>query len=144
MTGSLFDDGRKQARHALDVFGGRVDLYQVHNLVNWRGHLDTLELLQGEGWVTAIGATHYQPSAFDELRTAMNPPPQSPVAPTTTPLSRPKCSPKSTPQNLRPLSSIPLSSTASRRAVTARSLSAGSQWPPICSQRLLESFLFQD
>jgi aryl-alcohol dehydrogenase-like predicted oxidoreductase len=65
------DDGRKQARRALDVFGGRVDLYQVHNLVNWRGHLDTLELLQGEGWVTAIGATHYQSSAFDELQTAM-------------------------------------------------------------------------
>jgi aryl-alcohol dehydrogenase-like predicted oxidoreductase len=65
------DDGRRQTRHALDIFGGRVDLYQIHNLVNWRGHLDTLELLQGEGWVTAIGATHYQASAFDELQTAM-------------------------------------------------------------------------
>lgn len=65
------DEGREQIRRALDFFGGRVDLYQVHNLVNWRGHLDTLELQQGEGWVTAIGATHYQSSAFDELQRAM-------------------------------------------------------------------------
>ena len=58
-------------RRALGFFGGRVDLYQVHNLVNWRAHLDTLERLRAEGTVRAIGATHYQPAAFDELRTVM-------------------------------------------------------------------------
>src|SRR5829696_3064525 len=52
-------EGIKQARRALAFFGGRVDLYQVHNLVNWRAHLETLESLRAEGKVVAIGATHY-------------------------------------------------------------------------------------
>jgi hypothetical protein len=31
-------DGRAQITRALRLFSGRVDLYQVHNLVNWRAH----------------------------------------------------------------------------------------------------------
>lgn len=65
------EDGREQARRALDYYGGRVDLYQVHNLVNWRAHLDTLEGLRADGAVGAIGATHYRASEFDELLTVM-------------------------------------------------------------------------
>lgn len=61
------DEGRLQVGRALDYFGGRVELYQVHNLVSWPGHLDLLERLKGEGRVRAIGATHYSPSAFGEL-----------------------------------------------------------------------------
>ena len=64
-TGSQ-SEGRQQAEHALRLFG-RVDIYQVHNLVNWRSQLRMLERLKGEGKVDAVGATHYQPSAFDEL-----------------------------------------------------------------------------
>ena len=64
-------EGREQAKRALSFFGGRIDLYQVHNLVNWREHLDTLEQLQSEGQVGAIGATHYSPSAFEELAQVM-------------------------------------------------------------------------
>src|SRR5512141_1751005 len=45
------EEGRAQAEHALDLFGGRVDLYQVHNLVNWREHLDMLESLRDRGQV---------------------------------------------------------------------------------------------
>jgi aryl-alcohol dehydrogenase-like predicted oxidoreductase len=63
--------GGEQARRALAFFGGRIDLYQLHNLVNWRAHLDTLESLRAQGQVAAIGATHYSPSAFGELRTVM-------------------------------------------------------------------------
>jgi aryl-alcohol dehydrogenase-like predicted oxidoreductase len=43
----------------------------VHNLVNWREHLATLEALRDRGEVTAIGATHYSPSAFAELKEVM-------------------------------------------------------------------------
>ena len=65
------DEGRRQAERALAFFGGRIDLYQLHNLVNWRAHLDTLERLRAEETVGAIGATHYQAAAFGELRTVM-------------------------------------------------------------------------
>ena len=63
-------DGRGQAERALGWYG-RVDLYQVHNLVNTRAHLDLLERLRGEGRVGLLGATHYSPSAFSELAKVM-------------------------------------------------------------------------
>jgi diketogulonate reductase-like aldo/keto reductase len=63
-------DGREQAERALGWYG-RVDLYQVHNLVNTRAHLDLLERLQGEGRVGVLGATHYSASAFGELAAVM-------------------------------------------------------------------------
>lgn len=64
-------DGQAQARRALQYFGGRIDLYQVHNLVNWREHLAMLERLRDAGQVHAIGATHYDSWAFGELRQVM-------------------------------------------------------------------------
>jgi aryl-alcohol dehydrogenase-like predicted oxidoreductase len=65
------EEGRAQMERALRWYGGYVDLYQVHNLVDWRAHLDTLERLRDEGRVAALGATHYAASAFGELRTVM-------------------------------------------------------------------------
>ena len=65
------DEGRRQIGRSLGFFGGRVELYQVHNLVAWRDHLPVLEGLRDEGKVTLIGATHYSPSAFDELAAVM-------------------------------------------------------------------------
>jgi aryl-alcohol dehydrogenase-like predicted oxidoreductase len=63
--------GREQARRALEWFGGRVDLYQVHNLLAWPEQLSMLEGLREEGLVGAVGATHYSPSAFEELEEVM-------------------------------------------------------------------------
>ena len=65
------DDGRAQITRALRLFGGRVELYQVHNLVNWRAHLSTLEAAQAAGHIGAIGATHYSAAAFAELAAVM-------------------------------------------------------------------------
>lgn len=65
------DEGREQVTRALRLFGGRIDLYQVHNLVSWRQHLAMLERLQAEGNVAALGATHYSPSSFGELQEVM-------------------------------------------------------------------------
>ena len=65
------DEGRRQAERALAFFGGHIDLYQLHNLVNWRPHLDMLEQLKDEGKVAAIGATHYSEAALDDLADVM-------------------------------------------------------------------------
>lgn len=64
-------EGEAQAAHALSFFGGYIDLYQVHNLVNWREHLTMLERLRDAGKVRAPGATHYSSSFFPELRQVM-------------------------------------------------------------------------
>ncbi|HKX17992.1 MAG TPA: aldo/keto reductase [bacterium] len=64
-------EGRRQIDRALGYFGGRVDLYQIHNLMAWQQHLPVLERFRDEGKVGALGATHYSPSAFGELRRVM-------------------------------------------------------------------------
>jgi aryl-alcohol dehydrogenase-like predicted oxidoreductase len=45
----------------------RIDLMQVHNLVDWRTHLGTLEGWKKEGWVRYVGLTHYTESALSDL-----------------------------------------------------------------------------
>ena len=64
------DEGRRQAENALGLFG-HVDIYQVHNLVNWKVQLKHLEGLRDSGDVSVVGATHYQASAFPELADVM-------------------------------------------------------------------------
>ena len=61
----------RQIDFALGAFGGRVDVYQVHNLVAWKRRLSQLERLRESGQVAMIGATHYRAAAFDELLDAM-------------------------------------------------------------------------
>ena len=64
-------EAERQVQRALGWYGGRVDLYQVHNLVAWRKRLALLERERDRGTVVAIGATHYSPSAFGELAEVM-------------------------------------------------------------------------
>ena len=64
-------EAERQAERAIGWYGGRVDLYQVHNLVATPRRLDLLERLREQGKVGAIGATHYSASAFDELAQVM-------------------------------------------------------------------------
>ena len=61
----------RQIQSALTFFGGRVDIYQIHNLVSAPRRLDMLEALKAEGRVGAIGATHYSVAAFGQLRNLM-------------------------------------------------------------------------
>jgi aryl-alcohol dehydrogenase-like predicted oxidoreductase len=60
-----------QIENALNLFGGRVELYQVHNLIAVEKRLGMLEELQNEGKVRSIGATHYSHSAFPSLMNVM-------------------------------------------------------------------------
>lgn len=55
----------EQSMRALRV--DRVDLMQVHNLVDWRVHLPTLRQWKERGRIRYIGVTHYTRSAYDEL-----------------------------------------------------------------------------
>jgi aryl-alcohol dehydrogenase-like predicted oxidoreductase len=60
-------EGRDQIARALEWYGGRVDIYQIHNLVNWREHLPYLDERRQRGQVSVVGATHYSHGAFAEL-----------------------------------------------------------------------------
>jgi diketogulonate reductase-like aldo/keto reductase len=80
------DEGRRQTENALRLYG-HVDIYHVHNLVNWPEQLKLLEELRDRGHVTVVGATHYQASAFPQLielmrtkRLGMIQVPYSPIA----------------------------------------------------------------
>jgi diketogulonate reductase-like aldo/keto reductase len=50
---------------------GRLDLMQVHNLVDWRVHMQTLRAWKAEGRIRYLGVTHYTPGAYDALEAVM-------------------------------------------------------------------------
>jgi diketogulonate reductase-like aldo/keto reductase len=49
----------------------RLDLLQIHNLLDWRTHVSTLRRMQIEGRVRYIGVTHYTESAYADLEAAL-------------------------------------------------------------------------
>ena len=67
------DDGEaaRQIERAMGFFGGRVELYQVHNLVAVDRRLEALQRLKDEGVVRSVGVTHYSRSAFPQLMDVM-------------------------------------------------------------------------
>lgn len=50
---------------------GRVDLMQVHNLVDVDTHLETLREWKAKGRIKAIGITHYTSSAYNDVATVL-------------------------------------------------------------------------
>jgi aryl-alcohol dehydrogenase-like predicted oxidoreductase len=65
------EEGVAQLARALDWYGGRVDLMQIHNLVAWTAHLPMLEAARAQGLVGLIGATHYSAAALPDLAELM-------------------------------------------------------------------------
>jgi aryl-alcohol dehydrogenase-like predicted oxidoreductase len=61
------DEGIAEMERSERRMGGRVDLMQVHNLVDWQTHLATLREWKAKGRVKYVGVTHYSLSAFDDL-----------------------------------------------------------------------------
>ena len=49
----------------------KIDLMQVHNLVDWKTHLKTLKSWKAQGRLRYIGITHYHSGAFGELMTVL-------------------------------------------------------------------------
>jgi diketogulonate reductase-like aldo/keto reductase len=62
------DNGIAQMQKSMELLKTqRIDLMQVHNLLDWRVHLPTLRAWKQEGKVRYIGVTHYTESAHIEL-----------------------------------------------------------------------------
>jgi len=49
----------------------RIDLMQVHNLLDWQTHMATLRKWKQDGRIRYLGVTHYTSSAYDELEAVM-------------------------------------------------------------------------
>lgn len=60
-------EGARQIERALAIYGGEVEIYQIHNLRAWKDHLPLLEKRKRDDAIRAVGATHYNHNAFDEL-----------------------------------------------------------------------------
>ncbi|MEJ2515029.1 MAG: aldo/keto reductase [Gammaproteobacteria bacterium] len=66
------DEGIRQMKQSMSLMGtDTVDLMQVHNLVDWRVHMETLRDWKEEGTIRYTGITHYRTDAFDDLETVM-------------------------------------------------------------------------
>jgi diketogulonate reductase-like aldo/keto reductase len=49
----------------------RIDLMQIHNLLDWKIHVPTLREWKEEGRIRYIGITHYTASAYDEVEAVL-------------------------------------------------------------------------
>ena len=65
------EEGEREMQRSLKLMGGRLDLIQVHNLLDWRVHLKTLERWKAGGRIRYMGITHYTPEAHSELEHVM-------------------------------------------------------------------------
>ena len=66
------DDGIAQMERSLALLRtDRIDLMQVHNLLDLRVHLATLRDWKADGRIRHLGVTHYTSSAYGELEAVM-------------------------------------------------------------------------
>jgi diketogulonate reductase-like aldo/keto reductase len=66
------DEGIRQMERSFRLLKtDRIDLLQVHNLVDWRIHLPTLRRWKEEGRIRYVGITHYTSSAYPEIESVL-------------------------------------------------------------------------
>ena len=69
---SLKDEGRSQIDDSFHLWGlKKFDLFQVHNLLNWEEHLDTLRERRAAGQIRYIGITTSHGSRHSEMARIM-------------------------------------------------------------------------
>lgn len=72
MASKVWTEGRRagieQMQRSMERMSSEpMDLMQVHNLKDWRAHLETLQAWKEAGRVRYVGVTHYRTDAFDAL-----------------------------------------------------------------------------
>lgn len=66
------DNGIRQMKESLQYMKrSRIDLMQIHNLVDWKTHIKTLREWKESGTIRYIGITHYRESAYSEMESIM-------------------------------------------------------------------------
>ena len=64
--------GIAQMRRSFELLRtDRIDLMQIHNLLDWQTHLPTLQAWKKEGRVRLIGVTHYTAGAHASLQSVL-------------------------------------------------------------------------
>lgn len=64
------EDGVRQMKRSEErLCRAQIDLMQVHNLLDWRAHLDTLRGWKVDGVIRYLGVTHYATQALDDVVT---------------------------------------------------------------------------
>lgn len=76
MATKVWTDGREAGIRQMETSlqrlrAPKLDLMQVHNLVDWKTHLMTLRAWKEQGRVRYLGITHYTESAYGELERVM-------------------------------------------------------------------------
>ena len=66
------DSGESQIARSFQLMGADfIEVFQIHNLMDWRTHLPTLERLKEQGKIGSIGITYYSPGAYPEMAQIM-------------------------------------------------------------------------
>jgi diketogulonate reductase-like aldo/keto reductase len=64
--------GEQQIEQSFDLLKRKtIDLFQIHNLLDWQTHLKTLRKLKDEGRIRYIGITHYVDSMHETMAEIM-------------------------------------------------------------------------
>jgi len=64
------EEGRAQYE-AQQRYFGRVEIEQIHNLLDWEAQLPWIEAERDAGRIDRVGVTHYDPGVFGELERAL-------------------------------------------------------------------------
>ncbi|MBM3925341.1 MAG: aldo/keto reductase [SAR202 cluster bacterium] len=60
--------GRKQIARSFKLLGtDHIEVFQIHNLVDWKTHLPYLEELKAQGKIGLIGLSHFIPEFYPEM-----------------------------------------------------------------------------
>lgn len=69
---SSVEDGKRQFQQSLKLWGqDTIDIYQIHNLVNWKDHIKVLRKYKEEGKIKYVGITTSHGRRLEDFRNIM-------------------------------------------------------------------------